>query len=98
MISCYILSESPSINALKEYIERFPSTKLIGHSMPNAEALNSIDKHAAQILFVDITLAYSQKSILLQAASTSTIVYIANCDSHAYEAFDIMGFDYLKIH
>lgn len=95
MISCYILSEASSMHTLKEYIEWFPYTKLCGKSCPNSLDLTSIAKDNPHILFVDIALASSHKSILLEIGQSLTIIYIGNCYSNAYDAFDTLGFDLL---
>jgi two-component system LytT family response regulator len=97
MISCYILCEPSSMHTLKKYIEWFPFTQLNGQSFPNAIGLNSIIEENPNILFVDIALASSHKDALLEIAKTSIIVYIGNCFSHAYEAFDTLGFDFLMM-
>ncbi|TKC12052.1 response regulator transcription factor [Pedobacter polaris] len=97
MISCYILSEPSSMHTLKKYIEWFQLTTLNGQALPNPLGLSSVIKDSPHILFVDISLASTHKATLLEIGQKSTIIYIANCYSHAYDAFDTLGFDFLMM-
>jgi two-component system LytT family response regulator len=95
MISCYIIGEFSTIETLNQQIERFPLTTLTGYSINPSKDINIILTLRPQIVFVDTSLIEKHKSTLFRIAKECTLIYLSENARDAYDAFEVLGFDYL---
>jgi two-component system LytT family response regulator len=95
MISCYVIGELSTIEILRLQIDKFPLTTLTGYSNNPSKDIDLILKLRPQIVFVDTSLIEKNKPILFHIAKECTLIYLSESATHAYDAFEVLGFDYL---
>ena len=95
MINAYIIGEKSTIDILKIHIEKHPLTELQGYSLESSKDLHTILFLKPKIIFVDTSVIRNYKAMLLRIGQECSIIYIANCSSDAFDAFELLAFDYL---
>ncbi len=99
-MNCIIVDdELPSIQELSYFITNFSSIKILEKFDDSIKALEYVQKHNVDIIFLDINmpkldgLAFSR--VVNTLAAKPVFVFISAYSEHALEAFEVAAFDYI---
>lgn len=99
-MNCIIVDdEYLSIQELSYFINNFSSIRIIGEYTDSINALEYVQKHAVDVIFLDISmpkldgLAFSR--VINTLPNKPLFVFISAHSEHALEAFEVSAFDYL---
>lgn len=99
-MNCIIVDdEYLSIQELSYFINNFSSVKILGEFTDSIKALEYVQKHAVDVVFLDINmprfdgLAFSR--VINALPNRPVFVFISAHSEHALEAFEVSAFDYI---
>lgn len=95
MINCFLLGEVSILETVRLHLQRNELVRVVGCSCDANEASRFVINFKPKIVFADAKLLSTEKDILLQIAKETNIIYVSNGVNIAYEAFEMMAFDYL---
>ncbi|BDM63917.1 putative response regulatory protein [Shewanella sp. NFH-SH190041] len=99
MISCVIVDDEPfARDELAEMLAKSPDIDIIGQCSNAIEALQLINRHKPQLVFLDIQMPRISGMELLAMLDPDTlpkVVFVTAYDEFAIKAFDNHAFDYL---
>lgn len=99
-MNCIIVDdELPSILELNYFIENFSSIRVLGQFDDSIKALEYVQRHSVDIVFLDINMPKLDGMAFSRVVSTLEIkpifVFITAYSEHAIEAFEVAAFDYI---
>ncbi len=100
MMNCIIVDdEYPSIQELSYFIKNFSSIKILGEFDDSIKALEYVQKHTVDVIFLDINmprldgLAFSK--VFNTMSAKPVFIFISAYSEYALEAFEVAAFDYI---
>lgn len=99
-MNCIIVDdECPSIKELSYFITNFSSIKILQTFDDSVKALEYVQKHSIDVIFLDINMPKIDGLTLSRVINTlavkPTLVFITAYSEHAIEAFEVAAFDYI---
>jgi two-component system LytT family response regulator len=99
-MNCIIVDdEYPSIQELGHFITNFSSIKILGKFDDSINALEYLQRHSIDVVFLDINMpkldgmAFSR--VISTLKSKPVFVFISAYSEYALEAFEVAAFDYI---
>jgi DNA-binding LytR/AlgR family response regulator len=96
---CAILAEDETVlrEELRQHLrELWPALRIVGEAATGVEALDLIERHTPDILFLDIEMPLlSGLDVAQQAQGRCHIAFVTAYDMHAVAAFDAGAVDYI---
>jgi two-component system LytT family response regulator len=100
LMNCIIVDdEFPSIQELGHFITNFSSIKILGKFDDSINALEYLQRHSIDVVFLDINMpkldgmAFSR--VISTLKSKPVFVFISAYSEYALEAFEVAAFDYI---
>src|ERR1700733_16041399 len=94
-----ILAEDESVlrDELRQHLrELWPALRIVGEAGTGVEALDLLERHVPDILFLDIEMPLlSGLDVALQAQGRCHIAFVTAYDMHAVAAFETGAVDYI---
>jgi two-component system LytT family response regulator len=99
-MNCIIVDdEYPSIEELSYFISNFSSIKILEEFDDSIKALEYVQKHAVDVIFLDINMprlnGLTFSRVINTLPSKPLFVFITAYSEHAVEAFEVAAFDYI---
>ncbi|MDF2675081.1 MAG: ypdB [Clostridiales bacterium] len=99
-MNCIIVDdEFPAIQELSYFIKNFSSIKILEEFDDSIKALDYIQNHQVDIIFLDINMpkldGLTLSRVIKAQKPTPTLVFISAYREHALEAFEVAAFDYI---
>jgi two-component system LytT family response regulator len=99
-MNCIIIDdEYPSIQELSYFVSNFSSIKILETFEDSIKALEYIQKHSIDVIFLDINMPKLNGLALSRVINTlntkPTLVFISAYSEYAIEAFEVAAFDYI---
>jgi DNA-binding LytR/AlgR family response regulator len=98
-VPCAVLAEDESVlrEELRQLLrEAWPDLRIVGEAATGIEALELIDRHAPDVLFLDIEMPLlSGLDVAQQAQGRCHIAFVTAYDAHAVAAFETGAVDYI---
>lgn len=99
-MDCIIVDdEKPSIEELSYFVTNFSSIKISGSFDDSIKALEYVQKHPVDVIFLDISMPKLDGLTFSRVISALTfkpiLVFISAYSEHALEAFEVAAYDYI---
>ena len=99
-MNCIIIDdEYPSIQELSHFIDHFSSLKIADKFVDSIKALEYLQKHSVDVIFLDINMpkldGLSLSRVINASKSKPLLVFISAYSEYALEAFEVAAFDYI---
>jgi len=95
MTDCFVVAESSSVELLRDYIDTFLGTTLVGYSYVMPENLNGILAFKPDIIFIESSFVQGDDAFISRIRQVSNVIFISKNKDEAYDAFEYLAFDCL---
>jgi two-component system, LytTR family, response regulator len=96
--TCIVDDEPLARERLRSLLKSEPDIELVGECEDGAAAVDLIEKHAPDLVFLDVQMPGTDGFAVLRALDGRTppaVVFVTAYDQYALQAFDVHALDYL---
>jgi DNA-binding LytR/AlgR family response regulator len=88
--------EEPARNRIRLMLSKYPDIEIVGLADNGSDAMNIINEHKPDLLFLDIQIPQMNGfEVLSQISDPPVVIFITAHDHYAIQAFDVRAIDYL---